>query len=299
MEKTSCAYTVLIQLCLCCALYIALNLGHPQTLLNTNATQHDDDIYFISVNGGFRTFNQQLHLLNMMEKVAKAYKASFVVCSSELGGDDPLMQNATLRFPSLRLPWYTTYTTRAAKSGGEEVGCFEQKINLSNGKTLDIIGVDIQALQDSISRRSLSGNKNNQLHWLLRTLQANSSNWRIVVGYQPLLICEQNKENMKKMKAFEHLHHLFMKFAVDVYLSGQDCTIQVPDNRVAYIGNPGLNEKESYSVFLNGKSVFSRELANGFLLHQVSSMQIVTYYVSLAGEVAFKTVLQEKSTEVM
>ena len=54
------------QLCLCCALYIALNLGHPQTLLNTNATQHYNDIYFISVNGGFRTFNQQLHLLNMV-----------------------------------------------------------------------------------------------------------------------------------------------------------------------------------------------------------------------------------------
>jgi len=42
---------------------------------------------------------------------------------------------------------YTTYTSRDAKSGGEEVGCFEQKINLSNGKTLDVIGIDTQALQ--------------------------------------------------------------------------------------------------------------------------------------------------------
>lgn len=66
MEKTSCACTLLIQLCLCCALYIALNLGQPQTFLNTNATQQDNDIYFISVNGGFKTFNQQLHLLNMV-----------------------------------------------------------------------------------------------------------------------------------------------------------------------------------------------------------------------------------------
>ncbi|KAJ1410371.1 calcineurin-like metallo-phosphoesterase superfamily protein, partial [Sesbania bispinosa] len=85
----------------------------------------------------------------------------------------------------------------------------------------------------------------------------------------------------------------------NVYLSGQDCTNHAIGGSVAYIGNPGLIEKEPYSVYLNGSSVFSRDLANGFLLHRVSSMQIVTYYINLAGEVAFKTVLQQKGTEVM
>ncbi|WJX95675.1 hypothetical protein P8452_76963 [Trifolium repens] len=58
---------------------------------------------------------------------------------------------------------------------------------------------------DFILRRSLSGNINHQLHWLLKTLQVNCSNYYdrcIVVGYQPvpLVICGQNKELMKTMK---------------------------------------------------------------------------------------------------
>ncbi|XP_061375624.1 uncharacterized protein LOC133317760 [Gastrolobium bilobum] len=98
-------------------------------------------------------------------------------------------------------------------------------------------------LKDLVLKGSLSGNRNNQLDWLIRTLEANSSNWRIVIGYQQL--------------------------------------------------------KKPYSVFLNGNSVFSRELANGFLLHRVSSVQIVTYYINLVGEVAYKTVLQQKGREAM
>ncbi|KAJ1410372.1 Metallo-dependent phosphatase-like, partial [Sesbania bispinosa] len=215
MEKTSWACTVITQLCLCFALYIALNLGHPQSLVKTNTSGHDPlDLYFISVKGGFRPLSQQFHLLKQMEKVARTYKASFVVSSSELGEDDPLMQNATQHFPSLRLPWYTTYTTTASKSKGQEMGCFEKKIKMSNGKALDVIGVDTELLQDSILRRSLNGKRNNQLHWLIRTLESNSSNWRIVVGYQPLVICVENKEQMKKKQVFEYLHRIFLKFAV-------------------------------------------------------------------------------------
>ncbi|XP_057429356.1 NADP-dependent glyceraldehyde-3-phosphate dehydrogenase-like isoform X3 [Lotus japonicus] len=260
MEKTSWACTVIIQVCLCFAFYIALNLGQPQKLVKTNASGHEPfDLYFISVRGGFRPHFQQFHLLKQMEKVARIYKASFVVSSSELGEDDPLMQNATQHFPSLRIPWYNTYTTAASKSEGQEAVCFEKKIKISNGKTLDVIGVDTQLLQDSVLRGSLSGNRNNKLHLLIRTLEANSSNWRIVVGYQPLIICgENNKEQMKKKQVFEYFHRMFLKFAVNVYLSGQDCTNHGNDGSVAYIGNPGLVEKEPYSIFLNGNSHYSR-----------------------------------------
>ncbi|XP_061338460.1 uncharacterized protein LOC133285267 isoform X3 [Gastrolobium bilobum] len=244
MNKVSWGCTVITQLCLCIALYIALNLGQPQTLVKRNATGHGEplDLYFISVKGGFRPLSHQFQLLKQMEKVARTYKASFVMCSSELGENDPLMQNATQHFPSLRLPWYTTYTASASKSKGQEVGCFAKKIKISNGKTLDVIGLDTELLQDLVLKGSLSGNRNNQLDWLIRALEANSSNWRIVIGY---------------------------------------------------------HEKKPYSVFLNGNSVFSRELANGFLLHRVSSVQIVTYYINLAGEVAYKTVLRQKGREAM
>ncbi|KAL2971434.1 hypothetical protein AAZX31_15G195800 [Glycine max] len=138
MEKTSWACTVITQVCLCFALYIALNLGQPQT----------SDLYFISVKGGFRPFTQQLHLLKQMDKVAKAYNASFVVSSSELGEYDSLMQNATQHFPSLRLPWYTTYTTTtSSKTKGQEVGCFSKKITTSNRITSGVIGVDTELLK--------------------------------------------------------------------------------------------------------------------------------------------------------
>lgn len=64
MEKTSSSWacTVITQLCLCFALYIALNLGHSQILVNN--TDAPLDLYFISVNGGFRPFTQQSHLLH-------------------------------------------------------------------------------------------------------------------------------------------------------------------------------------------------------------------------------------------
>ncbi|KAG4381711.1 hypothetical protein JHK82_043059 [Glycine max] len=182
-------------------------------------------------------------MLMKMDKVAKAYNASFVVSSSELGEYDSLMQNATQHFPSLRLPWYTTYTTTtSSKTKGQEVGCFSKKITTSNRITSGVIGVDTELLKDYVLRGSLSGNKINQLHWLIKTLAANSSNWRIIVGY---------------------------------------------------------HSREPYSIFLNGNSVFKRELANGFLLHHVSSDQIVTNYINFAGEVVCTAVLQQKGREIM
>ncbi|CAJ1975554.1 unnamed protein product [Sphenostylis stenocarpa] len=292
MEKTSSwACTVVTQVCLCSSLYIALNLGHPQALVNISETS---DLYFISVKGGFRPFTQQFDLLKQMGKVARAYKPSFIVSSSELGEYDPLMQNATQHFRSLRLPWYTT--TTSSKPKGQDLGYFAKKIQTSNGITIELIGVDTELLQDAVLRGSLSGNRSNQLYWLNKTLAGNSSNWRIVVGYQPLVICGEKKEQLKKKQVFSHFHRLLLKFSVNVYISGQDCTSHDIDDSVAYIGNPAPIETEPYSVFLNGNSVIKRELANGFLLHQVSSVQIVTYYINFAGEIACTT--EEEVTNI-
>ncbi|KAF7806510.1 Metallo-dependent phosphatase-like [Senna tora] len=299
MGKTTWVCTVVTQISLCFALYVALNLGQPQNFIKRSGST-PLDLFFISVNGGFRPLQQQFDLLKQMEKMAKTYKVGFIVSSSELGEDDPLMQNATQQFPSLRLPWYTTCSSRASEE--QEVGCFKENITISNGKTLDIIGVDTELLhKDSALRGSVSGNNSgkNQLHWLIRTLETSTSNWRIVIGYQPLVACGENKEQMEKQRVFKYLQHIFMKFAVNVYLSGQDCSNHVHEGSVAYIGNPSLNQKEPYSVFLSGSSFFSRDLANGFLLHRVNSEQIVTYYITSAGEVVYKTVLQQRGREVM
>ncbi|KAA3459537.1 Tartrate-resistant acid phosphatase type 5 [Gossypium australe] len=108
MERSTTSWlrTLGIQLSLCFALYIVLNLGQPQKLVyNDNGSPFD--LYFISVRGGFRSLQEQTHLLKLMGNVAKAYDLKFVVNISELGEDDPLMQNVTRLSPLCNVPWYT------------------------------------------------------------------------------------------------------------------------------------------------------------------------------------------------
>ncbi|XP_050272232.1 uncharacterized protein LOC126715591 isoform X1 [Quercus robur] len=292
MKKPSCFCTIFTQLSLCFALYLALNLGQP--IYSKRSDSRALDLYFISVRGGFRPLKQQTQLLKLMEKVAKVYNVSFVVNTSELGEDDPLMQNGTMLFPSLKVPWFTT---RTSKGHGESY--FHEQIKIPFGNTLDIIGVDTGSLQDSMLTGPSREIGQNQLHWLTKILEATSSNWRMVVGFHPLVDCEENKEQVEAKQFYEPLRHIFVKFGVNVYLSGQGCSKHVNHVNVAYIGNPTPRENESYFTSVKGKSVFNGELVNGFLLHRVSSLEIVIYFINSAGEVVHKTVLQQTGKEVM
>lgn len=145
MEKPSWICTLATQVSLCLALFLALNIGHLQNKYgyDNKSDGRPIDLYFISVTGGFRPLNQQTYLLKQMEKVVKTFKAEFVVNISELGEDDPLMQNVTWHFPALKVPWYTT---RA--SSGQGVDYFLKQIKIPYGRTLDIIAVDTGLLQD-------------------------------------------------------------------------------------------------------------------------------------------------------
>ncbi|GKV03331.1 hypothetical protein SLEP1_g15651 [Rubroshorea leprosula] len=40
-------------------------------------------------------------------------------------------------------------------------------------------------------------------------------------------------------------------------------------------------------------------MANGFLLHRVSMIEIVTYFVTSAGEVVYRIEVQQRGKEVM
>ncbi|XP_042964968.1 uncharacterized protein LOC122299100 isoform X4 [Carya illinoinensis] len=264
MEKPSWFRTIFVQVSLCFVLYLALNLGQPQKPIQRNRSGNRAlDLYFISVRGGFRPLKQQTHLLKLMDKVAKVYNVSFVVNTSELGEDDPLMQNGTAFFSSLKIPWYTTRTTK-----GHGVCCFLEQIKLPYGKTLDIVGVDTGSLQDLMLRGSSSEIGHSQLHWLTRTLEAISGNWRIVVGFHQLVACEENNEQMEAKQLYELLHHTF-----NAYLSGHDCTKHVRPGNIAYIGNPASREKEPYSATRIGQwlsSSQSQRNRNCNLLHFLS-----------------------------
>ncbi|KAB1199662.1 hypothetical protein CJ030_MR0G018453 [Morella rubra] len=120
-----------------------------------------------------------------------------------------------------------------------------------------------------------------------------SSNWCMVVGFHPLVVCDENKEQMEAHKFYESLHHIFVRFGVNMYLSGQGCTNHIHHGKIAYIGNPGSRENESYVASVNGRPAFNGDLVNGFLASKV------TYFISTAGEVVHRTVLQQRGKEVM
>ncbi|XP_077238067.1 calcineurin-like metallo-phosphoesterase superfamily protein isoform X3 [Tasmannia lanceolata] len=204
-DRPSWAFTLLIQVSLCIALYIAFYLGSPQR--SGNGTRRALDLYFLSVRVGHRPSNQQTQLLKQMEKVAKIHKVKFVVNVSEFGKDDPLLLNGTLHFPSLKIPWYTT---RASE--GQEIGYFLKQITLPHEQMLDIIGIDTGSLHGSLHMKQPSDTGSDQLHWLMKTLAATDSKWRIVVGYHPLVVCEERKHAMEATKIYDPLHHIFLKY---------------------------------------------------------------------------------------
>lgn len=289
MEKQSWVCTLLTQLSLCFGVYLALNMGQLQKPTYLNRRENKSiDMYFISVTGGFRPLKQQTHLLKQMEKVIKLYKARFVINLSDLGEDDPLMLNATWHFHSLRVPWYTT---RALK--GQEVDYYVKRIKIPCDKTLEVIALNTGSLQDSSS-----GDESDQLHWLTRTLEGSSSNWRIVVGFHPLVTCDENFQQKAK-QTFEPLHHILVKHGADAYVSGLDCADFDSQGEMARIGSRDPMEKGPYFTNINKNSVIHKETVNGFLLHRVSSLEIVTYLVTLKGEVVHKISMQQRGREVM
>ncbi|KAL6221384.1 hypothetical protein ACLB2K_009135 [Fragaria x ananassa] len=282
--------TIVAQVSLCLCLYLAFQLGQPQNSVYLHRTSESRDLYFISVRGGFRPLKQQTHLLKQMARVAKKYKAKFVVDISDLGKDDPLMQNGTLHFSSLKVPWYTT--TVSGRYGG---GYFQKQIRLPYEKTLDLIGVDTGSIEGKVLISETSSEFGyNQLHWLTRTLEATSSDWRIVVGFHPLAECGDNEEGVEAKQVVESLHHSFMKYEVNAYISGQSCTSNVQQGSLSYIGNPG-----SMNALASETSVLRRDSEVEFLLHRVSSLEMVTYFVSSSGEVVHKSILHQKGRAAM
>ncbi|KAL2502504.1 Calcineurin-like metallo-phosphoesterase superfamily protein [Forsythia ovata] len=291
MKEKSWVCTVFTQLTLCIALYIALNIGQPQKRIYGNRKNEGRpiDMYFISVAGGFRPLEEQTLLLKQMEKVVTSYKARFIVNINELGESDPLLQNATW-YPELqKLPWYTT---RALK--GEGATYFLKKIKIPYGQTLDIIALNTGLLQGSSSIP-----ENEQLQWLTTTLKESSSDWKIVFGFHQLVTSEDNVQKMEPI--FDRLYSIFLNYGVNAYWSWRADTGNVQGDTVR-LSNSDPMDKRRHLTAANQNLVhnnfFSREMVNGFLLHWVSPLEIVTYLVKLTGEVVQISALQQMGKDV-
>ncbi|PPR81829.1 hypothetical protein GOBAR_AA38885 [Gossypium barbadense] len=311
MERSTTSWlrTLGIQLSLCFALYIVLNLGQPQKLVyNDNGSPFD--LYFISVRGGFRSLQEQTHLLKLMGNVAKAYDLKFVVNISELGEDDPLMQNVTRLSPLLNVPWYTT-----GGSKHDGFGCFLHQVKLPRGRMLDILSLNTTSLQvvtclSDLAFKFFVHCKYDEIgcgitEWQegqfvkLADKDIKSNHKRMVVGFHPLVACKENEEEFTAKLIDEPLHHIFVKFGVNVYLSQQGCFSYALQDNVAYIGNPGLIKENSCLGSGNGRYRIRTEMTDGFLLHRLGSLEMVTYFVTSAGEIVNKIVVQQRGRQVM
>ncbi|KAK8654857.1 hypothetical protein V6N13_107453 [Hibiscus sabdariffa] len=164
---------------------------------------------------------------------------------------------------------------------------------------LDIVGLNTASLQDTALVGLSSGKTNSLSNWLTRKLKATVSSWRIVVGFHPLVACAENEEQSVAKLINEPLHRIFVKFGVNVYLSQQGCLSYALQDSVAYIGIPGLTKQKSLSESANERYQARKEMTNGFLLHQLNSLEMVTYFVTAAGEIVNKIVVQQRGREVM
>ncbi|XP_039063116.1 uncharacterized protein LOC120207764 [Hibiscus syriacus] len=164
---------------------------------------------------------------------------------------------------------------------------------------LDIIGLNTSSLQDTELAGSSSGTRDRLSNWLTRTLKATISSWRVVVGFHPLVACEEDEEQSVAKLINEPLHQKFVKFGVNVYLSQQGCLSYALQDSVAYISYLGLTKQKFLSDSANERYQARKEMTNGFLLHRLNSLEMVTYFVTSAGEIVNKIVVRQRGREIM
>ncbi|KAK4343272.1 hypothetical protein RND71_036366 [Anisodus tanguticus] len=324
MMKKSWVCTIITQFSLCLSLFLVINLCQNQKpmIRNGNVNIIPMDIYFISVTGGgLRSFQEQTLLLKQLsflinlgkkessvfyhvhfladsfslesyiekvEKVAKKFNARFVINISELGEDDPLLQNATWHFPSVKIPWYSTRSLE-----GQGVNYYLKQFKFAHG-SLDIIVVDT-----GLYEASSNGAGDKQSLWLIDTLENSESKWCVAVGFHPLVACEEDTTQTKLKHQFQSLHGVFLKYGVDAYISGKACADNVEERPIAESKTGTARYKGPLLTKVNQNLPYSMEKVNGFLLHKVSGLEIVSYLVTLEGDVVQKIFLHQRGKDIM
>uniref|UniRef100_A0ACD5XXR1 Uncharacterized protein n=1 Tax=Avena sativa TaxID=4498 RepID=A0ACD5XXR1_AVESA len=273
--------TVAVQAALCLALYAAFSLGEPQLRPRggdaLGSGGRGGGVSFLSVAGGARPPADQARLLSQMESVAKVYGAKLVLDVARFG-DDPLWQNGSLHFQALNIPWYST------TSHGQIVDNFVKKVKMPYDQILEIIGVDTGPLQEFLHDGKMSNSSREQITWLEQTLALSSSNWKIVVGYDPLVDCSE-VHTAKVTQFHEPLRQLLQAYAVNAYVStGGSCGQFHQLNSMLYIQNPSPGDHTNL---------------DGFLLHRVSPLEMEFLSINLEGEIVQRSVVHQQGRGAM
>lgn len=279
--------TLVAQVFLCIGLYAAFKVGAPQAALRKGGgfgsghglSRGANDIHFLSVAGGSRSINQQMQLLRMMNTAARIYNVKFVVCLAGSGDNednDALLSNTTLIFEALRVPWIATEV-----SPKQDKGYFLKQFKISDGKMLDVIVLDTRLWK--VDSEATIGDQ--QLNWLTRALLSSNGIWRVVVGLHLLTDCDDHQTTSGNRSIYSRLSGLLLQHGVDLYIGKQRCpTTSGYILGVPYISNPSnLEFRASSRKRSNGTD---RRLVDGFHLHRVSPLEIETYFINLAGDVA-------------
>ncbi|XP_020083189.1 uncharacterized protein LOC109706655 isoform X2 [Ananas comosus] len=289
-KKTSWRRTVATQAALCLALYGAFAVGRLQKPPG-HGRRETLDLHFLSVAGLPRHPQLQTQLLL---QAAKIFKAKFVLNIGELEEDDPFWHNATMYFRFLRIPWYTITVSQRQRYGN-----FVKRIALPHEQVLELIGIDTGSLQGFMHADNQSKISNEQVQWLQETLELSDSNWRIVVGFDPLMICDE-EHTTERAKFYEPLHSLFIRHGVNAYLSTRGCVgYFYHDGTIMHIGNPTPSDKRRGAFLANKNVNNTSEVSNGFLVHRVTPLEIGSYLIDSEGRVALKSVVQQNGRGVM
>ncbi|CAN6214833.1 unnamed protein product [Urochloa humidicola] len=283
--------TVAVQAALCLALYAAFSIGEPQLFpwgggeggggvdaLGRGA--RGGGVAFLSVAGGTRAPAEQARLLRQMEAVARVFEVKFVLDVAQSGKNDPLWQNGSKYFETLNIPWYST-----ASSHGRILGNFVKKVKMSYDQVLDIVGLDTGALQEPLHDGKISTSYREQTKWLERSLALTSGNWKIVVGYNPLIVCNE-AEAPEIMKFYAPFQHVFAKYEVDAYIStGGFCGYFHRDNSMLYIGHPSPDGDQTG--------------VDGFFLHRVTALEMESMLINVEGKVVRRSAVRQHGTGAM
>ncbi|KAJ1258309.1 hypothetical protein BS78_10G065700 [Paspalum vaginatum] len=279
--------TVAVQAALCLALYAAFSLGEPQLVPRgwggggvDALARGGGGVAFLSVAGGARGLVDQAKLLRQMETIAKVYEVKFVLNIAQFGEEDPLRQNGSMYFQHLNIPWYSTKS-----SHGRTVVNLMKKVKMPYDQILDIIGLDTEPLQESLRDGKISTSYRGQTKWLDQSLALTGSNWKIVVGYNPLVVCN-GTETPKSTKFYAPFHHIFAKYEVNAYISmGGFCGYFERDNSILYIGHP--------------KPGGDQTSVDGFFLHIIRSLEMESVLINVEGKLVQRSVVHQHGASAM
>ncbi|CAD6337432.1 unnamed protein product [Miscanthus lutarioriparius] len=126
-----------------------------------------------------------------------------------------------------------------------------------------------------------------QTKWLDQSLALTDSSWKIVVGYDPLLVCN-GEETPETTKFYVPFQHIFAKYEVNAYISMAGfCGYFHRDNSILYIGHPSPGGDH--------KSV------DGFFLHRVRPLELEmeSMLINVEGRLVQRSVVQQHGTGAM